>query len=527
MRKIISILIALGLVLSFSVMATPAASQSCAAIVTTTPDPACAGATTAYTVNLTAPVTLQPGDSFSFEFGAGTTFGTFADNDVTVKNGAGAAQGVLKTKLTVDGTTLWVEIPAACLTIFVGAEVIVVIPNVKNPGAGDYTLNLDYKESCCDPVVFDCGEYTIAPAVSTYMFVVDFSPTYPGLAEDFVPPFKACGQEGYGYHNTTDGFNYTAFNHTLMTDVLGCGGYSNVTIYFELMSAPTGGEVSLCLLDTTPTWHHWTLALTADPDDAKGTWGPPGGFPVAADYEETTEGRIHFNVPGGYEICFNATSPTAAPCQPAGSEVIADRCIEAEVHQWKDAGKIILREKWNLVSLPLVPFDNDIDALLASLPAEATDGDTVDELIRIDHYDRTGCPTGGTWLTHGNGQTSLTTMEDGKSYWVKISYPMVADNYTWWVWGTEKPMPPASPSEYPVCSGWNMFGHTSLTPTTVGGAGNYLWNWGTPDPVIYGWDNTGDWATSDWDLIAFPGGNLQSGQGYWGAFPAAGFIYVP
>jgi hypothetical protein len=68
-----------------------------------------------------------------------------------------------------------------------------------------------------------------------------------------------------------------------------------------------------------------------------------------------------------------------------------------------------------------------------------------------------------------------------------------------------------------------MGGFTSLTGMT---AGTYLWNWGTPDPVIYEWV-AGDWTAQGWSMVAFPGGGLLPGKGYWIAFPAAGFIYVP
>jgi hypothetical protein len=44
--------------------------------------------------------------------------------------------------------------------------------------------------------------------------------------------------------------------------------------------------------------------------------------------------------------------------------------------------------------------------------------------------------------------------------------------------------------------------------------------------VIYEWV-AGDWTAQGWSMVAFPGGGLLPGKGYWIAFPAAGFIYVP
>jgi hypothetical protein len=202
-----------------------------------------------------------------------------------------------------------------------------------------------------------------------------------------------------------------------------------------------------------------------------------------------------------------------------GPESIIDGpvCYPFSVHQWKDAAKIELDEKWNLISLPLVPFDTNIDVLLASLDAEALDGDGVDDLISIWSYDAATA----TWTMYEGG--GLTEMVDGKGYWARLSYPITASPaYNWWVWGTARAMPPAAPSAYAMAAGWNMFGFTSLGSMTLSA---YLWNF-SPLPLVYGWTNTGDWMTSGWDLKV-GGDSLAVGQGYWGYFTAAGTIVPP
>jgi len=58
-------------------------------------------------------------------------------------------------------------------------------------------------------------------------------------------------------------------------------------------------------------------------------------------------------------------------------------------------------------------------------------------------------------------------------------------------------------------------------------AADYLWNWTdglSPDPVIYGWDH-GCFAVQKWSNIDFTLGTLESGQGYWMAFPSAGSVF--
>jgi hypothetical protein len=260
-------------------------------------------------------------------------------------------------------------------------------------------------------------------------------------------------------------------------------------------------------------------------------------MPLTAATSMTWAGLIHFDTVGDYTLCFTAVCPPGGGCIPPdcsnGGTVLVQQCYDISVHQWKDANKIRLDEKWNLISLPLVPFDTDIDALLASLPGQALNGDGASDLVSIWNYDRCA----DEWFVHGNGQSSLTDMVPGDAYWVRMTYPMgdcrpiyqqllgicvlSPAYYDWWVFGTHVAMPPAAPGAYPVCAGWNMVGFTNWQNDT---AGNYLWNFGSPTPpeqpypLIYGWDNTGDWLTSGWEVIATPAGTLEVGQGYWMAF---------
>jgi hypothetical protein len=382
-------------------------------------------------------------------------------------------------------------------------------------------MNLDYKFACCDPEVFDCANYTIKPAISSYGFKLDFDTTYPGIAEDFVPPFKACGQADNATGNETfdtlllGGLWYTQFDIILFETVVGCNpACANATLSFNVTAMPAGSHVSLNISGEgfvlTPTASAGTLTANVTLT--------PGS-------NNTFASLLHFDTVGEYEICFDVTCPgdpagSCPDCLPAtGPESIIDGpvCYPFSVHQWKDAAKIELDEKWNLISLPLVPFDTNIDVLLASLDAEALDGDGVDDLISIWSYDAATA----TWTMYEGG--GLTEMVDGKGYWARLSYPITASPaYNWWVWGTARAMPPAAPSAYAMAAGWNMFGFTSLGSMTLSA---YLWNF-SPLPLVYGWTNTGDWMTSGWDLKV-GGDSLAVGQGYWGYFTAAGTIVPP
>jgi hypothetical protein len=515
-RKILSILVALGLVLGLSAIATPVAADVTAA--TVIPVSACAGKNATYniTFNVTGDL-VEGGTTVTIDFPVDTDVSKLVSITVTNVAAAGSPAAVPAAWITVAGQKVTFYSP---LHVVAAADPVVnlIIVGIFNPTTGgSYKLKVN-TSAPVDTTPVESKAYVIKPAKSTYKFGLDFGPTYAGIAKDFVPPFKACGQVGYGTNYTNKWF--TVFNLSFATDVLGCAvPCANTTLmYMHLTKAPTGATFNISF-NQTGVFMNPVVCTKYNVQN----------ITLAVNMTYNWELELHVDKVGEYELCFEVVCPAGAlTCPECSAEpvTIAKICLPITAHQWKDAGKIILEEKWNLVSLPLVPFNTDIGALLASLPAEATDGDTVDELIRIDHYDRTGCPTGGTWLTYGNGQTSLTTMEDGKSYWVKLSYP--AGNYTWWVWGTEKPMPPKSPSEYPVCSGWNMFGFTRLTSLAVD---SYLWNWGVApaaDPVIYRWDNTGTWTSSGWKLVNWLGSELLiPGDGFWGAFPGAGFIYVP
>jgi hypothetical protein len=81
------------------------------------------------------------------------------------------------------------------LDILAGAISVVftAAADLENPCTpGSYTLFV-YTDRAPDSTPVESAAYTIAPATSSYAFAVDFSPTYPGIAEGFVPPFKACG----------------------------------------------------------------------------------------------------------------------------------------------------------------------------------------------------------------------------------------------------------------------------------------------------------------------------------------------
>jgi hypothetical protein len=538
-RKIISILITLGLVLALTAVATPAAGKVSG--VTVAFDPDCACVTAAYNVTFTTTASLTEGvHCVCVKFPDGTTVpatgvfpaGAWKTGDILIDGMA-----VFAEEITVTGTEVCFLVPKDLLA---GTYLIefTAAAGIKNPCTpGKYRLEVyTCREPDSTPVL--SSPYYIIPCYSSYTFLWDSGDSYPGIAKGFVPPFKACGQNSDQAANAEPHYYLAnawmnAFDLFFMPYPEGCvAPCGAVDFYMSLIASP---QFPCAGVDPVSTV---TLNLTGP-----GLTGGGGAWNLTYDMCTMTEpleikigsiaalafnttlpwqGYIHFDVVGEYTICFWAECPGGAGgdiCDPytTEDELLVETCFDFDVHQWKDVGKITLDEKWNLISLPLVPFDTDIGTLLASLPAEAFDADLEDDLVSIWHYDRCA----DEWFVHGNGQTSLTDMVDGASYWVRMTYPDAGNfPYTWYVWGTARAMPPAAPSAYAVCAGWNMFGFTSLTNELES---VYLWNHVAAQPLVYGWNNTGSWLTSGWLLKAW-GDTLVSGQGFWGAFPAAGTI---
>ena len=527
MKKIFGILLALSLVLSLAMIATPVAAKVTVVNVTVVPDCACTIAQ--YTITFNTSASLTEGvHCVCVKFPAGTGVPTtYKDGDITINT-----DPVFGSEVTVSGTEVCFLPPdnysgGAHTVIFTAAADIV---NPCEPGK--YQLEV---YTCREPdsAPVKSNKYEIVPCICEFGFTWDSGPTYPGIAEGFVPPFKACGQnmsDPYQLGNITHPKWANAFNLTFEAGK-GCNSpcQGNVTLWMSLVAAPQFP----CEVDPTA---YVTINLTApcggvnwtklsfnecvddEPTDVKIGWidGP------ACNESCVFEGYIHFDTVGEYTICFWAECPGAvgAPCQPpAGGDAqkFAETCLDFKVHQWKYADYILLWEKWNLISLDLVPLEENIpiEDALASIPK--ADRDLIQS---IWYYDR--CED--EWLVWGNGQDSLKTLEDGKAYWVRVDYPIPnCGPITWWIWGNPMPVPPASPAEYAVCEGWNMLGYTNYWFQVAPAA--YLWNWAAaPFPVVYEWV-PGCWTSQGWQLVNFNTGTMLWGRGYWVAFPADGSVY--
>ncbi len=217
-------------------------------------------------------------------------------------------------------------------------------------------------------------------------------------------------------------------------------------------------------------------------------------------------------------IILSLTIPLSSPAIRASTAVdVPSQRDSDQPTVGESSGGVSLTAGWNLISLPIWPFDTSIESVLASLAFPY-------DLISVWYYD---CCE-GEWLVYDNGDTgfkTLTTMEDGRAYWIRMRYPeeqhsdpSVSGTYPYalWVFGTKAPMPPGLPSSYDVCSGWNMIGFRA---TEKMAPGDYLGAFSPSEyGAIYGWDPyLQDWVTDPDELVP--------GHGYWIPFSVGGAIH--
>jgi hypothetical protein len=529
------------MILALSAMAAPVAGaapvcpKDCTLTLTGT---FCAGGTSTYSIgNITLPVSLTQGtDSLSVEFPAGTDLTKVVYTGVLVNGVVLGAKADL-TGNTAGSTRLEFVTPVGGAALTKGTVIPIQVNGVINTAtAGKQCLYVDYKLACCAPVVFGCVQYTVAPAISTLGFHFNFGgPTmYPGIAEDFIPPFKACGQNNTGSYNSTVGW-MSVFNVTLRADVVGCDApCANATMWFALTKVPAGETVTFHW-DTLGTTQMFTLTATN-----VGTNYSLPNVTVMPPPDRSWEARLHFSSPGDYEICFYLQCPSV-PCL-AGAQIVATKCLPVKVYQWKDSFKIPLYPKWNLISLPLYPFDTDIADVFASM-----DKGQLKSVWYFAQCVPPAVPLTGTWSTEVYNQTTKAftpntmAIEAGKAFWVRMlepsetGYNATAFPVALWVFGTHAAMPPATSMGYfNVCEGWNMVGFKA--PWVAGApivqldktpADGYLWNFnqtlgGVHYGLIYDWVEgiPGDWTA--WT----PGTcNMTPGVGYWIPFDGDDQIY--
>jgi hypothetical protein len=426
MGKICSILLALALVLSLSVVATPVSAQVPYAELT---------------ANITEPVNgadIMGGTEFTVSANV-TNNGTWKARDVmatigisgnaTLKAGEVATKSVAAGEFGVNWTA---EVSWTLVCNGGGAVSINVTPSGKDDG----TLN--------DIIPGRLHSDTVSINQEQVLEVTIFTPD--GTAFNVTDEF----------HVTANVENISSLN---ATDV-------ELTISIDRYAELKAGEyatrtVGALKSGVTSTNYTWTLECTGD------------GF---SRITVTPSGEVE-------EVVI-----------PADAVIPATVTVEQGVFEKES---IDLVEGWNLISLPLIPLDSDIDVVLAGI---------LDDIISVWYW-------AGSWDTFVPGAPSdLHSMEDGKAYWINMEVAQTLN-----LAGTEMPKGAQLPPTYDVVAGWNMIGVKSTNNVT---ALDYLY--GTDYVRIYGFKD-GAWFT-------IPGPNYNTpemvpGLGYWVAFTEPGTIY--
>jgi hypothetical protein len=312
---------------------------------------------------------------------------------------------------------------------------------------------------------------------------------------------------------------------TRTTGVDGIAEFDNLIINtaatdYQLHFASGGKTDDSALFDVTPAVVD-TLTMVQQPTDALAgaTIAPPvtvraedefnnliGGLPIDVTLEVgtgTLSGTTTQVTDGTGIATFDDLSIDMPGCKQlrfSGSAfILSDEFDVGTLSVELDAG-------WNLMSLPLIPNDTDIEVVLACIE---------DDVDSVWYYDPTIEDPDARWLIYSPPAfDSLEYIEDGKAYWINMD-----DAATLWIDGRELPAPPGLPPVYDVVTGWNMVGFKSTADVS---AVDYLNAMDGKYTRIYGFES-GAWFPIPPPAYAAP--QMKPGLGYWVSFTEDGAIY--
>jgi len=156
---------------------------------------------------------------------------------------------------------------------------------------------------------------------------------------------------------------------------------------------------------------------------------------------------------------------------------------------------INLNSGWNLISLPLVPEDSNIDSVLSGI----TD---IGKVEIVKSYDSIS----GTWSSYvpADNIGNLSCMEDGKGYWIKMTAGGVLT-----INGSQTPSAEVTPRSYPIVgNAWNLIGYKAVANM---GVSEYVSEIGDTD-VVWQYDANGYSSIYN---NAYKLGIMKPGYGYW------------
>jgi len=263
----------------------------------------------------------------------------------------------------------------------------------------------------------------------------------------------------------------------------------------------------------------WTIKVTNyGPENASGVVVTDAWSPIAelSYYTHTvTQGTFNSGTGvwtvGGLVVGASATLQLTTTVGPAPVEAVTNTATITDVDQpdgdpSNDSASATINMTgtaldvdWNLISLPLIPTDPDIDVVLAGITGAG-------EVQQVYAYDPVAGWTDYVPLVGG----LLAEMVDGAGYWIDMD-----GEATLTVEGVEIKPPPDVPPSYDVVVGWNLVGFKSTSPMA---AGDYL------NAIVGKWTRIYGYADGAFFAV-LSGDMMQPGLGYWLAVIDGGTIY--
>jgi len=227
----------------------------------------------------------------------------------------------------------------------------------------------------------------------------------------------------------------------------------------------------------------------------------PEDYTLVDTVKATKTEYTDYKVVGGYYYTYavRAVDKAGNPGEPAFATT--EEAVYTKI--LPETRTIELYPGWNLISLPLIPVNSSIEAVLSGMDPDYTE--VVEVVWAYDaatskwHFYSPNVPV-----------SDLTEMVDGKGYWIYLKEPakLIIEGYEM------PPEPGVTPPVYHLYKGWNLIGFKSTEPMP---ASEYLAGVANKYVIVFGWDN----ADKSWSTVAFPAGspaideNLVPGRGYW------------
>ena len=263
----------------------------------------------------------------------------------------------------------------------------------------------------------------------------------------------------------------TATDHATVPNI-SAGGISPT---FSIFLPGTGPIASLTAPNGGQTWQAgttqsitWTasdasdttakLTYTISLDTSGGGGGYPNNIATLTNQAQGTN-TYSWSVPdlagASNKIQIIANNPasglSSTPSASAGNFSITSASFPVQT-----STPVTLYPGWNLVSLPIVPTNSNIQNVLGSVIPDITAVWTANGDAR----------TASNWVSWAPGAPAgLTTMVDGKSYWIQTNLPSGSVFFTFQ--GRLGNPPPSAPPSYATVAGWNMVGFTSTIAENV------------------------------------------------------------